>query len=59
MQGMPVALPPPTSYATPPPGYVTPTMWQDVVASSFSDGFKRRWDYDNQAAMVQMAKRQH
>lgn len=33
-------------------------MWQDVVANSFSDGLKRRWDYGNQAAMAQMAKRQ-
>ncbi|KAF1808719.1 hypothetical protein P152DRAFT_212646 [Eremomyces bilateralis CBS 781.70] len=26
------------------PSYVTPSMWQDAVASSFS-GMKRRWDY--------------
>lgn len=58
IQGMQANLPPPTSYAAPAPGYVTPTMWQDVVANSFSDGLKRRWDYGNQAAMAQMAKRQ-
>ncbi|KAF2435693.1 hypothetical protein EJ08DRAFT_692270 [Tothia fuscella] len=41
-----------------PPGYVTPTMWQDVVASSFSDGMKRRWDYSGQQNLDMGAKRQ-
>ncbi|ORX94520.1 hypothetical protein BCR34DRAFT_499193 [Clohesyomyces aquaticus] len=40
-------LPPPSSYATPSVPYVTPTMWQEVVASSFPDGLKRRWDHSN------------
>lgn len=35
---------PPSAYATPSTSYVTPTMWQEVVASSFGDGLKRRWD---------------
>jgi hypothetical protein len=44
-------LPVSSSYTTPNASYVTPTMWQEVVASSFSDGLKRRWDHGN-AAMV-------
>jgi len=37
---------PTSSYATPGATYVTPTMWQEVVASSFpGDGLKRRWDH--------------
>ncbi|KAF2750916.1 hypothetical protein M011DRAFT_187759 [Sporormia fimetaria CBS 119925] len=27
--------------------FVTPTMWQEVVASSFPDNLKRRWDSGN------------
>ncbi|KAL0257401.1 hypothetical protein SLS55_008213 [Diplodia seriata] len=43
---VPAQLPPPVSYATPAQPYVTPSMWQDVVASSFSnESLKRRWDY--------------
>ncbi|KAF2088112.1 hypothetical protein K490DRAFT_40420 [Saccharata proteae CBS 121410] len=44
--------PPPVTYATAAP-YVTPSMWQDVVASSFSDGLKRRWDYGSAGMMDQ------
>ncbi|KAF2498297.1 hypothetical protein BU16DRAFT_548115 [Lophium mytilinum] len=48
-------LPPPVSYAAPPnASYVTPGMWQDVVASSFGgEGLKRRWDYGNPGMMDQ------
>ncbi|OCK81236.1 hypothetical protein K432DRAFT_295954 [Lepidopterella palustris CBS 459.81] len=46
-------LPPPVSYAAPNAPYVTPSMWQDVVASSFGDGLKRRWDYGNPGMMDQ------
>ncbi|KAF2013414.1 hypothetical protein BU24DRAFT_349768 [Aaosphaeria arxii CBS 175.79] len=38
---------PSSGYATPSVNYVTPTMWQEVVASSFSDNLKRRWDHGN------------
>ncbi|KAF2468272.1 uncharacterized protein BDR25DRAFT_327025 [Lindgomyces ingoldianus] len=47
IQSVQSQLPPPTSYATPSVPYVTPTMWQEVVASSFPDGLKRRWDHGN------------
>ncbi|TID16424.1 hypothetical protein E6O75_ATG11542 [Venturia nashicola] len=54
---------PPSAYTSAPPmptGYVTPTMWQDVVANSIvqTDGRKRVWDYGGQAGLSQMAKRQ-
>jgi hypothetical protein len=54
----PLPTPQQTSYPGPTSGYVTPAMWQDVVASSFGDNLKRRWDYGNPATMGQMAKRQ-
>ncbi|KAF2707536.1 hypothetical protein K504DRAFT_383460 [Pleomassaria siparia CBS 279.74] len=44
-------LPSSSSYTTPNVPYVTPTMWQEVVASSFPDTLKRRWDNGN-APMV-------
>lgn len=44
-------IPATTTFATPAATYVTPTMWQEVVASSFQDGLKRRWDH-GQAPMV-------
>jgi len=43
MHGTPSQMPA-SAYATPNTSYVTPTMWQEVVASSFGDGMKRRWD---------------
>ncbi|KAF2146863.1 uncharacterized protein K452DRAFT_218581 [Aplosporella prunicola CBS 121167] len=57
---VPAQLPPPVSYAAPPGNYVTPSMWQDVVASSFGDGgLKRRWDYSSPGMIDQgqVAKR--
>ncbi|KAH3992702.1 hypothetical protein HBH98_204760 [Parastagonospora nodorum] len=45
MQGTPSQLPPSSGYPSTNPSYVTPSMWQEVVASSFSDGLKRRWDH--------------
>ncbi|KAF2836339.1 hypothetical protein M501DRAFT_940292 [Patellaria atrata CBS 101060] len=59
VQNLHAQLPPPVSYATPTNPYVTPSMWQDVVASSFGDGLKRRWDYGNHGIMDQgqMSKR--
>ncbi|KAF1997470.1 hypothetical protein P154DRAFT_280960 [Amniculicola lignicola CBS 123094] len=47
LQNAPPQLPPSSSYATPNVPYVTPTMWQEVVASSFPDSLKRRWDHGN------------
>jgi hypothetical protein len=47
---------PQNSYPTDALEYVSPTMWQDAVASSFGDGLKRNWDYSSGA--TQMAKRQ-
>ncbi|KAF2400422.1 hypothetical protein EJ06DRAFT_537972 [Trichodelitschia bisporula] len=50
---------PATTYAAPAPNFVSPTMWQDVVASSFGAGLnKRGWDYGGADTMEQMAKRQ-
>lgn len=50
---------PPVTYSTPGVSYVTPTMWQEVVASSYGDGLKRRWDYGNSSMddQSQMHKR--
>ncbi|OAK93543.1 hypothetical protein IQ06DRAFT_93612 [Phaeosphaeriaceae sp. SRC1lsM3a] len=45
MPGAASQLPPSTGYASNNPSYVTPSMWQEVVASSFPDGLKRRWDH--------------
>jgi hypothetical protein len=45
MQGAPSQMPPSSGYPSTNPSYVTPSMWQEVVASSFSDGLKRRWDH--------------
>lgn len=42
--GLPGA-PPASTYAPAAAPYITPTMWQEVVASSFQDGLKRRWDH--------------
>jgi hypothetical protein len=45
MQGAPNQLPPSSGFPSTNPSYVTPSMWQEVVASSFPDGLKRRWDH--------------
>jgi hypothetical protein len=47
LQGTQSQLPASSSYPAPNTTYVTPTMWQEVVASSFPDGLKRRWDHGN------------
>ncbi|KAF2736632.1 hypothetical protein EJ04DRAFT_533529 [Polyplosphaeria fusca] len=47
IQGTPSQIPASASYATQSMPYVTPTMWQEVVASSFPDNLKRRWDQGN------------
>jgi hypothetical protein len=43
IRGLPGQLPPASSYADADRSYVTPTMWQEVVASSFQPGVKRGW----------------
>ncbi|KAF1837461.1 hypothetical protein BDW02DRAFT_491313 [Decorospora gaudefroyi] len=40
-------MPPSSTYANAAPVYVTPTMWQEAVASSLPDGLKRRWDHNS------------
>ncbi|KAF1940230.1 hypothetical protein EJ02DRAFT_350457 [Clathrospora elynae] len=44
IHGPPSQIPPSSTYASATPAYVTPTMWQEAVASSFPDSLKRRWD---------------
>lgn len=53
IQGTPGHMPPSSSYASANPSYVTPTMWQEVVASSFQDGLKRRWDQGSSSMVDQ------
>ncbi|KAF2234490.1 hypothetical protein EV356DRAFT_446659 [Viridothelium virens] len=43
--------------AAPQQSYVTPTMWQDVVAGTLQGGQKRSWDYSNPAYMDPMAQK--
>jgi hypothetical protein len=44
---------------TPGPSFVSPSMWQDVVASSFEPGMKRRYtDYSVPSDMMGDVKRQ-
>ncbi len=37
--------------------YITPSMWQDAVASTYGDGLKRRWDSVPTEMMGRVAKR--
>ena len=58
MHGTPGQLVSSSTYPVTNPSFVTPTMWQEVVASSFPDGLKRRWDHGNQSmADASMYKR--
>ncbi len=41
--------------AMPQPTFMTPTMWQESVASVYEGGLKRAWDFDVNA--MNMAKR--
>ncbi|CAG8974329.1 hypothetical protein HYALB_00006176 [Hymenoscyphus albidus] len=56
MQSLPtVSLPPGSSQPIPPqqysgapiPSFVSPSMWQESVASVYEGGLKRHWDYDD------------
>jgi hypothetical protein len=48
------SLPPGSSHPLPPqqysgapiPSFVSPSMWQESVASVYEGGLKRSWDYD-------------
>ncbi|KAF1992136.1 hypothetical protein K402DRAFT_322048 [Aulographum hederae CBS 113979] len=50
--------PPQVAYAPPAAPYVTPSMWQDVVASTLGDGLKRRWQpgFDDPSMMGQIKR---
>ena len=50
-------VPTTTTFATPTATYVTPTMWQEVVASSFQDGLKRRWTRERDDPRSRMRSR--
>lgn len=50
-------MPPSSTYANAAPVYVTPTMWQEAVASSIPDGLKRRWDDNASITDQSMYKR--
>ncbi|KAJ9668940.1 hypothetical protein H2201_000766 [Coniosporium apollinis] len=50
---IPSQVSPPVTYTPQSASYVTPSMWQEVVASSFGDGLKRRWDYGGAGIMDQ------
>ncbi|KAL7778992.1 hypothetical protein CFE70_008495 [Pyrenophora teres f. teres 0-1] len=57
VHGPPGQMPPSSTYANAAPVYVTPTMWQEAVASSLPDGLKRRWDGNSAMADQSMYKR--
>jgi hypothetical protein len=38
--------------------YVSPSMWQESVASVYEGGLKRQWDYDPHGMADQAMKRQ-
>lgn len=44
-----------TAYAPPVPSFVSPSMWQESVASVYEGGLKRQWEYDNSSNMVTQA----
>jgi hypothetical protein len=54
MQTLPNVSLPPNSQPIPPqqysgapiPSFVSPSMWQESVASVYEGGLKRHWDYD-------------
>ena len=54
---VPGQMPPASTYANAAPVYVTPTMWQEAVASSLPDGLKRRWDDNTSMGDQSMYKR--
>lgn len=43
--------------AAPMPSFVSPSMWQESVASVYEGGLKRQWDYDNNNMVNQAMKR--
>ncbi|KAI9812464.1 MAG: hypothetical protein M1827_004695 [Pycnora praestabilis] len=58
MMNTPQSQPLPTvSYTSAGPAFVSPSMWRESVASVYTDGLKRRWDYDGNDMMPQVSKR--
>ncbi|KAH8596590.1 hypothetical protein B0O99DRAFT_509596 [Bisporella sp. PMI_857] len=49
---------PPQQYSGAPiPSFVSPSMWQESVASVYEGGLKRHWDYDDGNSVNSIAKR--
>lgn len=44
-------------YSAPIPSFVSPSMWQESVASVYEGGLKRQWDYDPHAMVGSAFKR--
>ncbi|KAI4617809.1 hypothetical protein J4E83_006141 [Alternaria metachromatica] len=57
VHAVPGQMPPASTYGNTAPVYVTPTMWQEAVASSLPDGLKRRWDDNASMGDQSMYKR--
>ncbi|PQE20390.1 lipase regulator 1 protein [Rutstroemia sp. NJR-2017a BBW] len=65
MQSLPNVNLPPGSQPMPPqqysgapiPSFVSPSMWQESVASVYEGGIKRHWDYDDDHMVNPIAKR--
>lgn len=65
LQTLPNVSVPPNSQAQPPaqysgapiPSFVSPSMWQESVASVYEGGLKRQWDYDENSMVNAMTKR--
>jgi hypothetical protein len=43
--------------SAPIPSFVSPSMWQESVASVYEGGLKRQWDYDGNTMVSQVMKR--
>jgi len=57
VHAVPGQMPPASTYGNAAPVYVTPSMWQEAVASSLPDGLKRRWDDNASMGDQSMYKR--
>ena len=54
---VPNEMPQQTNFMPPHQTYITPSMWQDAVASTYGDGLKRRWDSVPTEMMGRVTKR--
>jgi len=52
----PQPMPPQQYSGAPIPSFVSPSMWQESVASVYEGGLKRQWDYED-GNMNSMSKR--